>query len=151
MGKWIVLVIVGVVLVGGVVGFVMMSRNKVGNEVKTSEETLEMVKPADIQISPTSEPVTNGETKEFVVSGSNFKFSPNVISVKRGDIVKLVFKVDGGIHDFVIDEYEVATNQLGDGEEEEVEFVADKVGTFEYYCSVGKHRQNGMVGKLIVE
>jgi len=32
-----------------------------------------------------------------------------------------------------------------------VTFVADKTGTFEYYCSVGNHRAQGMVGKLIVE
>ncbi len=32
-----------------------------------------------------------------------------------------------------------------------VEFTADKKGTFEYYCSVGEHRVNGMKGKFIVE
>ena len=63
----------------------------------------------------------------------------------------VTFKSMGGMHDFMIDEFEVATNQIGDGEEEEMEFVADKIGTFEYYCSVDGHRQLGMVGKLIVE
>jgi plastocyanin len=29
--------------------------------------------------------------------------------------------------------------------------VADKKGTFEYYCSVGQHRALGMKGKLVVE
>ena len=42
--------------------------------------------------------------------------------------------------------YRKATGQI-----DEVEFVVDKAGTFEYYCSVGNHRQMGMVGKLIVE
>jgi len=32
-----------------------------------------------------------------------------------------------------------------------VEFVADQEGAFEYYCSVGNHRQQGMKGTLIVE
>lgn len=32
-----------------------------------------------------------------------------------------------------------------------VTFVADETGTFEYYCSVGNHRGQGMIGKLIVE
>jgi len=32
-----------------------------------------------------------------------------------------------------------------------VEFTADTPGEFEYYCSVGQHRANGQVGKLIVE
>jgi len=32
-----------------------------------------------------------------------------------------------------------------------VTFVADKAGEYEFYCSVGQHRANGMVGKLIVK
>ena len=31
------------------------------------------------------------------------------------------------------------------------EFTADKVGSFEYYCSVGSHRSMGMKGVLKVE
>lgn len=68
-----------------------------------------------------------------------------------GDTVRLTFKSSGGTHDLIIDELVVATNQIGDEEEEEVEFVADKAGTFEYYCSVANHRAMGMIGKLIVE
>jgi nitrite reductase (NO-forming) len=37
------------------------------------------------------------------------------------------------------------------GETTSVEFVADKTGTFEYYCSVGAHRAMGMTGSLVVE
>ena len=50
-----------------------------------------------------------------------------------------------------IDEFNAKTRVLNKGEEETITFVADKAGTFEYYCSVGQHRANGMVGKLIVE
>ena len=32
-----------------------------------------------------------------------------------------------------------------------VTFIADQEGSFEYYCSVGNHREEGMVGTLIVE
>src|SRR3989344_2957339 len=32
-----------------------------------------------------------------------------------------------------------------------VEFTVDALGEFEYYCSVGQHRQNGQVGTLIAE
>ena len=94
----------------------------------------------------------NGPVKEFTVTGSSFKFSPNTITVKKGDTVRVNFKSSGGtLHNFVIDEFDVATSQLGDEETEEVEFVADKSGTFEYYCSMGNHRAMGMVGKLVVE
>jgi len=101
--------------------------------------------------SSSSSDMMMGEGKEIVVSGSNFAFAPSEIKVKKGEKVMITFKNTGGFHDFVIDEFDVRTNQIKDGEEESVEFTADKAGTFEYYCSVGQHRQMGMKGKLIVE
>jgi len=84
------------------------------------------------------------------VSGSNFKFDPSEILVKKGDTVRIVFTNSDGMHDFVIDEFDARTKVLKDGESETIEFVADQAGKFEYYCSVGQHRQMGMVGNLIV-
>ena len=54
-------------------------------------------------------------------------------------------------HDWRVDEFAAATAIVQPGQEDAVEFVADQAGTFEYYCSVGQHRQQGMVGKLIVK
>ena len=90
------------------------------------------------------------EVKEFTVSGQNFSFTPSSLTVKKGDKVRILFKSTQGFHDFVIDEYGVATKQLKSPGEEVLEFIADKSGTFEYYCSVGEHRALGMVGKLVV-
>ncbi len=90
-------------------------------------------------------------TKSFTVTGSNFSFDPKTITVKKGDTVKITFKNADGMHDFKIDEFNVATKQIQGGEEETVTFTADKVGAFEYYCSVGKHRQMGMKGTLTVK
>jgi plastocyanin len=89
--------------------------------------------------------------KEFTVSGSNFKFEPASLKVNKGDKVKITFKNTGGFHDFVIDELDVATKQIQSGQEEVVEFTADEVGMFEYYCSVGNHRAQGMKGTLTVQ
>lgn len=100
---------------------------------------------------PTPMATSSAQIVNFTITASNYSFDPKQLKVKKGDTVILTFKNSEGFHDFKIDEFEVATNQIGVEEEEEVEFVADKVGTFEYYCSVGKHRQMGMVGKLIVE
>src|SRR3989344_3583974 len=54
------------------------------------------------------------------------------------------------MHNFRLDEFGVATKVLKAGESETITFVADKIGEFEYYCSVGTHRAMGMIGKLIV-
>jgi plastocyanin len=85
------------------------------------------------------------------VTGQNMSFSPNEIKVKKGDTIKVVFTSGDMLHDFVVDEFNARTKQLKTGETETIEFVADKTGMFEYYCSVGEHRERGMVGKLIVE
>src|SRR4029077_1440857 len=87
---------------------------------------------------------------ELTVSGSNFKFEPSTLTVKKGETVKITFKNTGGTHDFVIDQFKVATSRIQGGAQETVQFVADKTGSFEYYCSVGTHRQMGMKGTLVV-
>jgi plastocyanin len=89
--------------------------------------------------------------KEFTVSANNFKYDVTEIKVNQGDTVKINFVNDEGFHDWVLDEFNAKTKQLNAGEKETIEFVADKTGTYEYYCSVGKHREMGMVGNLIVE
>ncbi|HEY4499315.1 MAG TPA: cupredoxin domain-containing protein [Candidatus Paceibacterota bacterium] len=92
-----------------------------------------------------------GEFKEFKVTGSPFKFSVTEMKVKLGDTVRIVFTNEKGVHDWVVDEFNARTKQLQEGQTETIEFVADKTGTFEYYCSVGTHRAMGMKGNLIVE
>ena len=116
---------------------------------------------ADVNVEPTSaapeavpaaqaaEPT--GATKAFTVVGDNYEFSLKQMKVKKGDKVRVTFKNAEGFHDFRLDEFTVATSKLQAGGEEVVEFIADKAGTFEYYCSVGKHRAMGMKGNLIVE
>lgn len=94
---------------------------------------------------------TIGETKVFKITGQNFTFSQSEIKVKKGDRVKINFESTGGFHDWTVAEFNAKTSQVNTGGKASVEFVADKTGEFEYYCSVGQHRQMGMKGKLTVE
>ena len=108
--------------------------------------------------------VVAGDTKNsvdsdvvtFKITSSHLRFfmdgveSPE-LGVKQGDTVRIEFINEEGFHDFVIDEFVGAkTKQTAAPGSETIEFVADKKGSFEYYCSVGQHRANGMFGKLIV-
>lgn len=94
---------------------------------------------------------------EFTMGGENFKFTmdgednPDLV-VNEGDNVRIVFVSTSGFHDWVVDEFDAATAQVRpeDGVTI-VEFVADEAGEYEYYCSVGQHRANGMWGNFIVE
>ncbi len=97
-----------------------------------------------------------GSVKTFELTGKNFRFMMNGqenqdIKVRLGDIVRINFASTEGLHDWVVDEFNAATERVMAGNSTSVEFVADKKGTFEYYCSIGSHREQGMKGKLIVE
>lgn len=162
MGKIIVFIAVIVLVVGGYMYFSASSRDKQKMETVTptpvetgapsksasSTPSLDPVSPPSRSLPPTPASLL---VKEFVVTGGNFKFDLSEIRIQKGDTVKIVFKNAEGFHDLVIDEFKVRTQQIAAGKEETIQFVADKVGTFEYYCSVGSHRQMGMKGKLIVE
>lgn len=108
------------------------------------------------QTEPTKAIVAEGEviTKDaltFDVEGGAFYYKPNELRVKKGQKVTINFNSVDMMHDFVIDELNVKSDIKKGGESTVIEFTPDKTGTFEFYCSVGQHRANGMVGTLIVE
>lgn len=93
-----------------------------------------------------------GNVKEFTIEGNTqFRFNPSEIRVNQGDTVRITFKNVGGVHDWKLDEFNAATEVIQAGQEQTIEFVASRAGTFQYYCSVGNHRAMGMVGNLIVQ
>lgn len=137
--------------------FGMQNSSSKDMEASVSEEKKESPAEAMKENEGTTAPVaTDGamakaEAKTFEVGAGNFSFSVKEMKVKQGDTVKIVFTNNEGFHDWVIDEFSARTKQLAAGKSETIEFVADKKGTFEYYCSVGAHRAMGMRGNLIVE
>lgn len=143
----VISVIVGLLLLGG---YWLFQSNRTKTETtQTLDQTLNSTQPTKEDLSTDS--AQTKTTKEFTVVGTPFKFEPSTIRVKKGDTVKIIFRNDQGFHDFVLDEFNVKTKQIQALNQETVEFTADTTGTFEYYCSVGNHRQQGMRGNLIVE
>lgn len=100
---------------------------------------------------PSSDSGSMSETKEVTISASNFKYTPSLINVNKGDKVKVILKDNGGMHDLFIDGYDVKTKVIESGQEDSIEFVADKAGTFDFWCTIGNHKAMGMVGKLVVQ
>ncbi len=150
---WIIVAVVLILLVGG---FLFIKSQKSASPAMTNDSSAlqDNTNPspeASSMQSSNSGAMTQGQTKEFTVTGSSFKFDPNEIKVNKGDTVKITFKNAGGMHNFVIDEFKVATQKLATGGEETVTFTADKAGSFEYYCSVANHRAMGMKGTLVVQ
>ena len=93
---------------------------------------------------------SDAEVKEITVTNEGFDFIPREIRVNLGDTIRLTYENGGGYHDWVLDEFDAATNQFSGGQSETIEFVADEAGTFEFYCSVGNHRARGMWGEFVV-
>ena len=98
---------------------------------------------------PSSQTQTNNRVV-FNVKGTKFAYDKKELTVTEGDTVTINFESADGFHDWVIDEFNATTKQVDVGVPTSVTFVADKVGVFEYYCSVGNHRAMGMVGKLTI-
>lgn len=84
------------------------------------------------------------------ITGENFSYSQDTIEVTEWDVVTINFTSDQGFHDWVVDEFDAATEQVETWGTTSVTFVASQAGEFEFYCSVGAHRANWMVGTLVV-
>ena len=98
----------------------------------------------------TTPTVSDTNLKTIDLEAGSFYYKPNQITLKKGEKVKIVLHAVSMMHDFNIDELNIKLPVTKNGETGSVEFTADKVGTFEYYCSVGQHRKLGQVGKLTV-
>ncbi len=147
MGK----LIVSVLVVVAVVYF--------GVRFMKGETPSEMAEGAKRDMKKVSQEVTSKEdmkatAKEFAMDSyydeKGVWFSVKEIRVKKGDSVRIVVTNTKGMHDFVIDEFGVK-QETPLNEKTVIDFVADKAGTFEYYCSMPGHRAKGQWGKLIVE
>lgn len=94
--------------------------------------------------------VENG-TQTVTLEATEFAFQPKTLRVKKGQTVTLTLKNMGKMpHDWVVDELGARTKVIASGDMDTIEFTPQQAGTFEYYCSVGLHRANGMVGKITV-
>lgn len=92
----------------------------------------------------------NSSEKVIEIEAGSFYYKPNVIEVKKGEKVKIIMKSVDMMHDFIIDELGVKMSIVKSGSVGEIDFTADMVGEFEFYCSVGQHRANGQTGILKV-
>ena len=111
---------------------------------------------------PNSNGTSNGKIKDINMKAESWRFTPNIIEVNKGDLVRLHFTTaqdevalyNG--HGFGIEGYNVNAFLLK-GTQQTVEFIADKPGTFTFRCTsfcsapeAALENHFNMVGKLIV-
>jgi cytochrome c oxidase subunit 2 len=91
------------------------------------------------------------EVHEITMTAKNYGFDPSVITVKKGEKLRLIITATDCDHEFKLDAFRI-DQVLKKGDPTTIEFSADKVGTFEFKSSVYCGRGHGkMKGKLIVE
>lgn len=142
MNKNVIIAIVAVLVVAAVVFFLF------GNNVKTS---LNSKNPAQ-KPSPTS---TTGNrhtaVSEITVVGTDFAFSPSTIVAKSGKKLTITFQNKGKApHNLTIDKVG-ASKTLQAGQSETITINSPKAGTYSIECTVGNHKEKGMVGLLMVQ
>jgi cytochrome c oxidase subunit 2 len=92
-----------------------------------------------------------GEPHEIQVTAKKYEFNPNVITVKKGEPIRLVLTALDRQHGFKIEALNIDVT-LKKGVPTPVEFTADEAGTFEFKCSKFCGFGHGrMKGKLVVE
>lgn len=94
---------------------------------------------------------SSGLVKEFTMTAKQWKFQPDTITVNRGDQVKLSITSVDVEHGIAMPDFGISST-LNPGQTTEIEFVADKSGTFSFFCSVFCGVGHGdMRGTLIVK
>ncbi len=151
IGMPVVIILIALLaLIGG--GIYMMSKQTPPVEQqKVKEAGLVENKEAPTATSGAVVETEEIEPLEITIIEKNFSIEPKEINVKKGQKVIVTLNNNEGTHNFVINEFNVASRSIDSGESTTFEFTPDKAGTFDFYCGVGAHRQLGMVGSLLVE
>ena len=71
------------------------------------------------------------KVKSFSVTAANFSFSVKDIRAKIGDTVRVTVTNEEGTHNWMLSEFNAGTNLLQAGQQQTIEFVANKKGTVE--------------------
>ena len=137
MNKYFILVIVGIIILAGGIGYRVFL------------------------LPQSSVPVTTGKVREITIRSQKDKwnFNPDMLEVDRGDLLKLtIINEDNYDHGIAIDAFGVS-QRMPALSTIKVEFVVTQEGDFPFYCSVpcgegtadGKKRGHfDMVGKIHV-
>jgi len=83
--------------------------------------------------------------KEFNIKASRFSYAPDVIRVNKGDSVKIIIDNTDTLHGIRIPDLDLRANEV-------IEFTADEIGEFDFFCTNYCGEGHGeMGGKIIVE
>lgn len=106
---------------------------------------------ADLKQDSTTEPTGVAGTTialSMNMDSGNFYFRPDTITATLNQPITIKFN-NSGFHTFTIND--LGVSQVLSGSTGSVTFTPTKKGTFEFYCTVGNHRDLGQKGTIIVQ
>ncbi len=145
------LIIISVLLVAGCTSTTQSNQgnNQANDQGDTQTNTSTPTIPPTT--SPPLPPVSTIAVKEFNMTAKRFEFTPNTITVNRGDRVVLRITSTDVEHGFSLATFDIVET-LPAGQTKTIEFTADQAGEFNFFCSVFCGSGHGdMRGKLIVQ
>lgn len=153
MNKYLIAIFVAIIALSGVAfGIKRYFPSLLSDQTESISENENQDKQENLTVVSQEESLEDLQVKEIVLEASEFKYDLQEINLKKGEKVILTLKNVGRMpHDFVVDELGVRTKVINKGETDKIEFIPERTGNFEFYCSVGNHRQLGMSGKVVVE
>ena len=98
-----------------------------------------------------AESQSEAPSEEIHMTARKYEFDPKVITVKKGQAVRLLIKAEDRDHGFKLQAFGI-NQRLRKGAWTTIEFTAEEAGTFPFKCSVRCGWRHGkMKGKLIVK
>ena len=97
-----------------------------------------------------------GGDGDIRISATDFKYDPGTVTVKAGAKVKITMANKGALeHTLIVKD--ASGKDLSPklsvpyGQTKNLEFTAPAAGAYELVCDIAGHKEQGMLGKLIVQ
>lgn len=136
----IVVAVIAVVAVTGLVFFGGNEESATQNSTSQSQTQTQTANESDVD-------------QSLVVDMSDFEFSVTTINAAPGETISVELTNSGGVHNFEIEELDVLSDTINNGESTTVTFTIpqDAAGeTYDFFCNISNHRAQGMEGQLVI-
>ena len=102
---------------------------------------------------PSPSPTPSGTPSQIInIVAVDFKYTPDTVTVKSGDIIKINFINNGGVsHNLTLRGLNLATKTISPGQTDSITFVAPAAGDYTFYCSIDNHEGMGLKGTMKVQ
>ena len=89
-----------------------------------------------------------------ISGGPGISYNASEVNVEAGETVRFVYTHEGGRHDLVLEEngQRVAGTEVltSEGATDSFTYTFEEGGSYQFYCSVGTHRAQGMEGDVVL-